>query len=184
MRKILDTVKKLVVCDADKEFYARVFPHSVTHNNLMRLRKMHVDDLAAVLSIEANNYHFPWSEQIFKTCLDTISYSCWICEEFDEVKGYSVVSTAVDKVHIMNVCVAVNAQQQGVGTKLLDSIIETARDTADSISLEVRPSNQAAISLYKKRGFNQVGIHKDYYPTTNGYKEDAVILTLDLATLC
>lgn len=183
IRKVLDTVKDFVVYDADKEFYAKVFPGSVDRKDLMRLRRMRLEDVSVVHEIESKNYNFPWSEQIFKDCLDAVSYSCWVCEELDVVVGYSIVSMAVGEAHIMNICVDPEVQKQGVGAKLLDAMIERARKKAGRIFLEVRPSNKAAISLYNKRGFNEIGVRKGYYPAVDGYREDAVMLALDLVNL-
>lgn len=55
MRGLLDQIKNFVVYDADTEFYAKVFPDSVERKDLMRLRKMTVSDLPAVLAIERKN---------------------------------------------------------------------------------------------------------------------------------
>ncbi|MCF6241058.1 MAG: hypothetical protein L3J74_06905, partial [Bacteroidales bacterium] len=59
---------KAYMDDADKQFYAKVFPGSVSRKDLMRLRRMRFEDLPTVLQIEAKNYNFPWSEQIFEEC--------------------------------------------------------------------------------------------------------------------
>ncbi len=181
--KLVDKVKEFVVYDADKEFYAQVFPDSVARKDLMRLRKMRIEDLPAVMEIEAKSYNFPWSEAIFKDCLKSLSYSCWVCNEQDRVVGFSIVSMAVGEAHIMNICVDPGIQKQGVGSKLLENMIELARKKAETIFLEVRPSNKVAIALYKKRGFNEIGIRKGYYPVENGRREDAVMLALDLVRL-
>lgn len=182
-RKLLDKVKDIVVYDADKEFYAKVFPGSVSRTDLMRLRKMRFEDLSAVLEIEAKSYNFPWSEGIFKDCIKSVNYSCWICEELDVIVGYSLVSILASEAHIMNICVDPDIQRQGIGSKLLENMIELARKKAEIIMLEVRPSNKIAISLYKKRGFNEIGTRKGYYPAVNDYREDAVMLALDLVSL-
>lgn len=181
--KLIDSVKNLLVYDADKEFYAKVFPHSVTTKDLMRLRRMYPEDLPAVHAIESNGYHFPWNEQLFTDCLNAANYSCWVCELDHIIMGYSVVSMAVGEAHIMNICVSPDLQKQGVGSKLLANIIARIGSKADTIFLEVRPSNQAAIALYKKRGFNEVGVRKAYYPALNGYRENAIILALNLRSL-
>ena len=181
--KLADKIKGFIVYDADKEFYAEVFPNSVERKDLMHLRKMRYEDLAAVLEIESKNYNFPWSEGIFKDCLKSMNYSCWICEELGVIVGYSIVSMAAGEAHIMNICVDPGVQKQGVGSKLLENMIKLANKKAETIFLEVRPSNKVAISLYKKRGFNEIGIRKGYYPSANGGKEDAVMLALDLVRL-
>ena len=181
--KLIDKVKDFVVYDADKEFYAKVFPDSVERKDLMRLRRMRIEDLPSILEIEAKNYNFPWSEGVFKDCIKSMNYSCWICEELDTIVGYSIVSVAGHEAHIMNICVDPTVQNQGVGSKLLENMIELASKKAESIFLEVRPSNKAAIALYEKRGFNEIGIRKDYYPSVQGGREDAVMLALDLVSL-
>jgi ribosomal-protein-alanine N-acetyltransferase len=89
---------------------------------------------------------------------------------------------AVGEAHIMNICVDPDIQKQGVGAKLLENMIERARKKAEKIFLEVRPSNEAAVSLYKRRGFNEIGVRKGYYPAVDGYREDAVMLALDLTS--
>ena len=182
-RKLVDKIKDIVVYDADKEFYAKIFPDSVSRIDLMRLRKMRIDDLPEVLEIESKNYNFPWSEAIFKDCIKSPNYSCWVCEELDVIIGFSVVSVIAYEAHIMNICVAPEVQKQGVGSKLLEHMIELAQKKAEMIMLEVRPSNKGAISLYKKRGFNEIGVRKGYYPAENGDREDAVMLALDLVSL-
>lgn len=178
--KVLDKVKEFVVYDADKEFYAKVFPDSIERIDLMRLRRMREEDLPAVLEIEAKNYNFPWSEGIFNDCLKAANYSCWVCEELDNIVGYSILSIAVGESHIMNICVEPQLQGKGVGSKMLENMIDLARKKSESIFLEVRPSNIAAIALYDKRGFNEIGRRKGYYPAVEGEREDAVMLGLEL----
>jgi [ribosomal protein S18]-alanine N-acetyltransferase len=176
---LLDRVKDLIVYDADREFYAKVFPGSVTRQDLMRLRKMRTSDLPAVMFIENANYQFPWSEAIFQDCL-RVNYSCWICEESDKILGFSIVSIAVGEAHILNINVHPDEQKQGVGRKMLTNLIEVARSkNAETIFLEVRPSNAGAIALYMSMGFNEIGIRKGYYPAENG-REDALMLALEL----
>lgn len=180
MQKFLDKIKSLVIYDADREFYAKVFPNSVAKKDLMRLRRMNVEDLPAVIAIENQNYSFPWREFIFKDCLKSVNYSNWVCEDLDAVVGYIIVSTTLRKTHIMNICVNPTMQRQGIGNKLLANVIERAKKKSDIILLEVRPSNKSAISFYKKRGFNKTVIRKDYYQAGDGSREDAIVLALYL----
>jgi len=181
--KLIDKVKSFVIYDADKEFYAKVFPDSVERKDLMRIRRMRQEDLPEVLAIEGENYKFPWSEGIFTDCLKSVNYTCLICEEMDVIVGFSIVSIMAGEAHIMNICVAPSVHKQGVGSKLLEHMIVLATKKAETIFLEVRPSNKAAISLYEKRGFNEIGVRKGYYPAENGYKEDAVMFALELISL-
>ncbi|CCE24974.1 ribosomal protein S18-alanine N-acetyltransferase [Methylotuvimicrobium alcaliphilum] len=179
MRELLQRFKDIVVYDADREFYAKIFPDSVTRDDLLRMRRMTGKDLSAVLAIENTNYDFPWSEGVFKDCFKA-GYSCWVCEDVDRILGYSIVSIAVGEAHILNISVASEEQGQGIGRKMLTHLIEVARwYKTETIFLEVRPSNSGAIALYEKTGFNEIGIRKDYYPAQEG-REDALMLALEL----
>ncbi len=178
MLGLLEKIKDLVIYDADREFYAKVFPDSVGRKDLMRLRRMTTADLTGVMTIERKNYQFPWTEDIFRDCFKA-RYSCWVCEELDKILGYSIVSIAVGEAHILNICVDPAEQNQGIGRKMLENLIETARGRAETIFLEVRPSNLGAIALYEKMGFNEIGIRKGYYPAEHG-REDAIMLALEL----
>ncbi len=180
MRRFLEKVKDMITYDADREFYAKVFPGSVSRRDLMRIRRMGAADLDCVLDIEAKNYNYPWSENIFMDCLRATNYTCWVCEEADRsVIGYCIVSTGAGEAHIMNLCVDPEVQGLGAGRKMLEHMISQIRLQAETVFLEVRPSNYKAIKLYKSLGFNEIGIRKGYYPAKNG-REDAVMLALEL----
>jgi Acetyltransferases len=62
---------------------------------------------------------------------------------------------------------------------MLENLIDVARGRAETVFLEVRPSNTAAIALYEDVGFNEIGVRKGYYPAENG-REDAIMLALTL----
>ncbi len=178
MRVMLEKIKDFVVYDADKEFYAKIFPDSVSRQDLMRLRKMRSSDLPEVMAIERANYQFPWEEDIFRDCFKA-NYNCWVCEEQDVVLGYCILSMAVDEAHVLNICVAPEEQGQGIGRKMLEHLIETARGRAETMFLEVRPSNTVAIALYEDMGFNEIGIRKGYYQSEHG-REDAIMLAMQI----
>jgi ribosomal-protein-alanine N-acetyltransferase len=176
---MVEKIKNFLTYDADRDFYAKVFPGSVDEESLMRIRKMETTDLAEVLALEQKMYQYPWTQGIFDDCM-VVGYYCWICEDKDKVFGYCILSVAVDEAHIMNLCVDPEFQGQGWGNKMLELMIETARaKDVDTLLLEVRPSNKAALALYSKHGFNEFGVRKGYYPTETG-REDAVMLGLAL----
>jgi ribosomal-protein-alanine N-acetyltransferase len=178
MRGLVDKLKGFLMYDADQEFYAKVFPDSVTKKDLLRIRTMTHADLAAVMDIERKNYTFPWDEDIFKDCFKA-GYRCWVCESQNKIVGYSLLSLAVEEAHILNLSVAPTEQGQGIGRKMMENAIAYSRGRAETIFLEVRPSNTAAIALYEDLGFNEIGIRKGYYPAENG-REDAIMLALQL----
>lgn len=178
MRGWLDKIKNLVVYDADKEFYAQVFPGSVERNDLLRLRRMGAYDLPRVVEIEKKGYQFPWSEDIFRDCFRA-RYDCWVCEDNGHIVGYVIVSIAVGEAHVLNVCVDTDEQGQGIGRKILEMVLDMIKGRAETVFLEVRPSNPVALALYRSMGFNEIGIRKGYYPAANG-REDAIMLALEL----
>ncbi len=177
--EFFDRVKNLVVYDADRDFYAKVFPDSVSRKDLMRLRRMRSSDLPQVMEIEKANYEFPWTEAVFEDCL-RVNYSCWVCEEDEQILGFSIVAIAVGEAHILNINVDPAEQKQGIGRMMMDNLIAVARSKkADTVFLEVRPSNKPALSLYFSMGFNEIGVRKNYYPAAQG-REDALMLALEL----
>ncbi|HKT32082.1 MAG TPA: ribosomal protein S18-alanine N-acetyltransferase [Gammaproteobacteria bacterium] len=142
-------------------------------------RPMRDHDVAPVMVIEKRAYRFHWSEGIFRDCL-RVGYGCWIMELGGSIGGYGVLSLVVGEAHLLNICVAPEWQGQGYGRLLLEHFIELARERgAYQMLLEVRPSNKSALRLYHTRGFEQVGMRKNYYPGERG-REDALILGLPL----
>jgi ribosomal-protein-alanine N-acetyltransferase len=178
MRHLLDTLKNIVVYDADKNFYAKVFPDSVPRKDLFRMRRMTLADLPQVMVIERLNYPFPWQDDIFEDCLK-VGYSCWVCEAMDKVLGYCLLSMGAGEAHILNISVDPAEQKQGIGRKMVLHLIAVARGKAETVFLEVRPSNLQAIALYEDIGFNEIGIRKNYYPAEDG-REDALMMALQL----
>ena len=176
---LFEQLKKIMVYDADIEFYAKVFPDSVGRKDLMRLRKMQRADLLDVVAIEKAAYRFPWGEDIFRDCFKA-NYHCWVCELSGEVLGYAIMSMAVGEAHLLNLCVSPQEQKQGIGRKLLEHVIAIAKTHADTMFLEVRPTNAAAIILYESAGFNESGLRKGYYPAESG-REDALMFALELS---
>jgi [ribosomal protein S18]-alanine N-acetyltransferase len=178
MRGWMDKIKSVLVYDADKEFYAKIFPESLSRTDLMRLRTMTHSDLDRVLEIERLNYPFPWDEDIFIDCFK-VGYGCWVCEEDGKILGYTIMTMGVGEAHVLNISVDPNEQGKGVGRKMMESLIEKAKSEAETMFLEVRPSNPGAIALYQKLGFNEIGTRKGYYPAENG-REDAIMYALEL----
>ena len=82
----------------------------------------------------------------------------------------------IDEVHIMNIVVRKDKRQEGIGSKLLNEILEVVKQlNARSITLEVSETNLPAIKLYQKFGFEQVGLRKKYYHN----KENAIIMSAE-----
>jgi len=137
------------------------------------------EDLTDVLSIERTVYEFPWSRTIFTDCL-RVGYCCWVLENGAAMDGYGIMSVSSGECHILNLCIHPRSQGKGMGTRLLEFMLDIAgKHRADTAFLEVRPSNKIARRLYLKSGFDEVGMRRNYYPARKG-REDAVIMARSL----
>ena len=134
----------------------------------------HLDQTAA---IEAQCFSLPWSRQAFAEELAAPNAVYLVCQEGGLVLGYGGMRHAAGEFYVDNIAVSPAHRRQGVGRAVTKALIARARELGSSfLSLEVRPSNEAAIQLYYKHGFAQVGRRKDYYQDP---KEDAIIMTLE-----
>ena len=154
---------------------------SLTGPQVDYLRPLKTHDIPKVLTIERQMYSYPWSEGIFKDCLK-IGYSNWAFIKDGQFVGYVILSVAVGEAHILNICLDPAYQGKGLGRQFLKEVLIIAKKkNANSVLLEVRPSNKAAVQLYKTAGFKQIGKRKNYYQAADG-KEDALVLSLDLTS--
>jgi len=139
------------------------------------LRRMRLSDLDRVIAIEQQAYPHPWTRGIFSDCL-RVGYDCWCLQLGAEVVAYCVLSHAAGETHLLNLCVAPARQGEGLGGMLLGHALRrAARSGSSVIFLEVRPSNHAAIGLYRRYGFSAAGLRPDYYAAGEG-REDAIVM--------
>lgn len=143
------------------------------------IRALTVADLAWVLPIERSAHTSPWPEEVLR---DSLSKNECVGIEVDGVlSGFSVTMKILDECHLLNLCVAKSAQRKGLGKRLLQALVDRARENrCVFVYLEVRVSNLPAITMYRDAGFNEVGIRPNYYPAPRQQREDALLMTLDL----
>ncbi|MEE8094161.1 MAG: ribosomal protein S18-alanine N-acetyltransferase [Gammaproteobacteria bacterium] len=138
------------------------------------IRSMRPADLKAVAEVERASYQFPWSLGIFRDCL-LAGYRTQVFEVSGVISGYSIMSVTRAEAHLLNLCVHPSCQRLGYGRRLLNAVLMTADELAvEQVFLEVRPSNDIAISLYESAGFELIGTHPSYYQADGG-RQDAVI---------
>ncbi len=141
----------------------------------LQFRPMTLDDLERVMKVEHEVYEFPWSEQIFSDCI-RVGYYCWVGLQQKIPIGHAVLSVVGDESHMLNLSIARAHQGKGFGREFVQFLLDEARTLqAQTMLLEVRPSNTSAISCYNGAGFNEIGCRKNYYPASNG-REDALLL--------
>ena len=152
---------------------------AVLEPSVLHTRPMREPDLERVLVIERGAYQFPWSEGIFRDCLQ-VGYCCWVLESDAALNAFGIMQVAVGEAHVLNLCVAPEVHGCGIGRAMLRCLLDVARDHgAESVLLEVRPSNAPALALYRSEGFRTVGTRRGYYPSPCG-REDAFILSRSL----
>lgn len=145
----------------------------------VKIRPMIEEDLDAVFAIESTAQRAAWSRNILGDCL-YVGYDCRVLEVNENLVGYIICRYDLNKCHVLNFCIARPFQSKGYGRLLFSSVLDSLANSAiEFIHLEVRPSNLAALNLYKDLGFKRIGMKKDYYvDDENNSKEDAIVLEL------
>ena len=133
--------------------------------------------LVSVAEIERTVFHEPWSENALKIFLDDANF-CAVCAHDDEVLSYCTVTSVLDEAQIVNIATAKNSLRRGYASQVLDFVIsECKKRRINSISLEVRVSNNAAIALYESKGFSKEGIRRSFYSHP---REDAYVMIKEI----
>jgi len=145
-----------------------------------RYAPMSEKDLDEVVAVEQQVYPFPWTRGNFSDALQA-GYSAWVLRDaLGHVVAYTVMMIALDEAHLLNLSVAREAQRTGLGWRTLDWMADVARGYGvRTMLLEVRPSNEAALLLYQRYGFDRIGVRRGYYPAVGG-REDAVVMRISL----
>ena len=112
-----------------------------------QLRAMQLDDLSAVMRIEEASYDFPWTEGIFRDCIRN-HYHCHVYEDGNEIVAYAVMQLGVDECHLLNICVAQQHRNQGIGRLMVEYLLDLGRRlNMRTAFLEVRSTNDGAFRL-------------------------------------
>lgn len=140
--------------------------------DIMSMRRRH---LPAVLRIEGKVYPRPWSAGLFLSELaQKSSRAYFVARHSGRVVGYAGVMILGDEGHVTNIAVDPASHRGKIGTRLLLALVEAARERkVRSMTLEVRRANTGAQAMYRKFGFQTVGVRRGYYVETG---EDAYIM--------
>ncbi|HIR85170.1 MAG TPA: ribosomal protein S18-alanine N-acetyltransferase [Candidatus Galloscillospira excrementavium] len=142
-----------------------------------KLVPMDRSNVADVEAIERECFAQPWSADMLAQELynDSASYILAVAEDGTAL-GYAGLTVVLDEGSIDKVAVKGKYRRMGVADALVDAFVRFGRAHLAFLTLEVRASNQAAIALYLKHGFTQVGRRKNYYAAEH---EDAILMTLE-----
>jgi ribosomal-protein-alanine N-acetyltransferase len=145
------------------------------------IRKMRTEDLPEVQAIEIVSFPNPWSEDTFRGEIQNtvVSEPLVVVHRPDgRVVGYTVYWRIGDDVQVNNIAIHPDFRGRGIGESLMKFILEKVRGAGVTfVSLEVRASNIAALTLYGKLGFEVLGTRKGYYTNPS---EDALVMGLVL----
>ena len=143
----------------------------------IKIVPMNADHLEELEKLERLCFSRPWSRKMLAEELENQCAAFLVAQDGDtgKVVGYAGLLVVADEGYITNVAVFPEYRRRGVAAQLLSVFENFARGRHLAfLTLEVRPSNTAAIALYESFGFRQVGRRKNYYDLP---KEDALILT-------
>lgn len=140
----------------------------------LNFRSMTEADVATVAALEQRVQSHPWRDGQFIQSL--ASHQCSIIEYRQQLIGFCIMQPVLDEANLLLMAVDPDYQGQGYGYQLLSYAMQRLGPACSQIFLEVRESNLAAIKLYQKIGFDQIDLRKNYYPSTDGKREHALIM--------
>ncbi|TDL31212.1 ribosomal-protein-alanine N-acetyltransferase [Jeotgalibacillus sp. S-D1] len=147
--------------------------------NDTQFRWMTIQDIDQVLMVEEQSFTIPWRREAFENELMVNQFAKYLLLEKDnEVIGYCGLWLIMDEAHVTNIAIVPGQRGQKLGLTLMQKVLKLAKEAgAKTVTLEVRVSNDIARSLYRKLGFLEGGIRKNYY-SDNG--EDALVMWVNL----
>jgi len=141
------------------------------------IRPMNLADVPAAHEIDLLSFSLPWPERSLRfEVTDNPAARCWVAELNGQLAGMLVLWMILDEAHVATFATHPKFRRQGIGERLLVEALDSAyNEGARSALLEVRASNETAIKMYEKFGFEAVGRRLRYYKDNN---EDAILMTL------
>jgi tRNA threonylcarbamoyl adenosine modification protein YeaZ/ribosomal-protein-alanine acetyltransferase len=141
------------------------------------IRKSEPEDIVTILEIERENFSDPWSIVSITETFNQPYNICLTAQKVGKVVGY-LFASLIDTGEILAISVSKDVKRQGVGRSLINELIINSQEKGiKKLTLEVRESNQEALSFYEDIGFKRDGIRKEYYKDP---KEDGILMSLEL----
>ena len=134
---------------------------------------MNEHNYKAVAAIEAQCFSQPWSEKTFFEELSNPNAHTYLALDGGEAAGFLSVWEVCGEVSVNNIAVLEKFRRKGIARALMEKMLCDLKE-AESVTLEVRRSNAAAIALYEVFGFEKVGERKGFYSQPT---EDAILMT-------
>lgn len=161
-------------------------------NNILQIKthkELSLINWKQIVSLEKKHFLSPWSMKVLQSSLEE-PYFFFVHKKEEIVIAYAIFLLALNSVDLLNICVNKTHQGTGIAQLFLSDCLAKITDTLNKKNiffddkedlkkcfLEVRASNIAAITFYKKCGFLQINIRKAYYEDN---KEDAIVMLKQL----
>jgi len=131
-------------------------------------------DMPEVLTIEAESFEFPWTDDDFMRSLRQRNCIGMVAEDDNQVVGFVIYELCKSHIHILNLSVAPQFCRHSIGTQMIRKLTDKlSPQRRRRIILEVRETNLPAQLFFKKNGFKAISVLHNYYPDT---PEDAYIM--------
>lgn len=143
---------------------------------MMTCRFAQASDIDRISEIENNSMSCPWKKADFQEALESKHTIFSVAEENQNVVGFSILYLSAPEAELPDIVIDEKYRGVGVGETLLRFSIEAAcAKGVDTVFLEVRKSNDVAKGLYRKLGFEELGVRKNFYREP---VEDAICMKL------
>lgn len=139
------------------------------------IRPMEVSDTEQVEKIEKQIFSIPWSQKSFEDACQSNDNIYLVCEMNGQIAGYCGLWTVLGEGNITNMAVSGGFRRLGIAEALMKEMEKRGMSkNVVTYFLEVRKSNEAAVNLYKKMGYVQIGVRKNFYEKP---VEDALVMS-------
>ena len=150
----------------------------------MFIRALKEQDIDPIIEFSLGASESAWSkstlQEVLKASLEsTYLVKVGIDESTGKVIGYAVASHTYDQADVQQIVVDHDFRGQSLGRKLLQGLMRDLEERGvATVFLDVRPSNEVAVNLYRSMGFECTHQRRDYYPGVGGRREDALVFSL------
>lgn len=141
----------------------------------MNIRPATAADCTRLSAIDAADNPHPWTAGQFESSLNSKNGHILVCTDANAtIQGFIVWHSLPDESELHLIAVSPEYRRRGIAGRLLSHWFDNT--PARRLLLEVRAGNHPAQALYRKHGFQNIGLRKNYYTQTDGQREDAVIM--------
>ena len=158
-----------------------------TRHTSISFNKLSSVEIPSLLTIEEQNSDYPWSQLQFTSSIENSNNLCYCLNLKGKTIGYLIAMLSFDTADILNIGIDPSFKRQGHGTALLNQLIEELRKrNICKILLEVRAGNKSAIQFYKKQGFEEISVRKNYYTKNSKnqlHREDGIIMRIKILSI-